>query len=404
MVTTDAPGLKRKRNDDGTFRYYWQARTDLVRKGYRPSSVRLHFAETSEGLGQRAARCRILWAEMLAWAANDGVLAARGYDGNIGSLCNQFQIHDASPYKLRAKWNTQRLYDQCIKIICNTVGARAVRDLIGPDFTRWHTKWGDPAAEGKPRRLTRAKHCMDTVRRVVAFGVTLGYADCARADVILGKMRFQMPKNRTAKLTLEHVRKIRRAAHDLSLGSIALAQTIQFELAMRQKDVIGEWVPLEGVSGGITHKNTRWTGGLVWSDIDAKMILRKTHVKTGIAVEHDLCLYPDILHEIELVDPSRRVGPMIISEATGEPYKHRTFTQTWRRVADVAGLPQSVWNMDSRSGAISEAYDAGADEISVMKHAGHKNRQTSAKYNRGSLEQTSRVARFRMAKRTKNET
>jgi deoxyribose-phosphate aldolase len=95
---------------------------------------------------------------------------------------------------------------------------------------------------------------------------------------------------------------------------------------------------------------------------------------------------------------------MIISEATGEPYKHRTFTQTWRRVADVAGLPKGVWNMDSRSGAISEAYDAGADEVSVMKHAGHKNRQTSAKYNRGSLEQTSRVARFRMAKRTKNET
>jgi len=287
---------------------------------------------------------------------------------------------------------------------------REIAELVlGAGAAKWNSIAAVWEREGLPRidpmrRLTRAKHCMDTVRRVVSFGVTLGYADCARADVILGKMRFQMPKNRTAKLTLEHVRKIRRAARDLSLGSIALAQTIQFELAMRQKDVIGEWVPLEGVSGGITHKNTRWTGGLVWSDIDAKMILRKTHVKTGIAVEHDLCLYPDILHEIELVDPSRRVGPMIISEATGEPYKHRTFTQTWRRVADVAGLPQSVWNMDSRSGAISEAYDAGADETSVMKHAGHKNRQTSAKYNRGSLEQTSRVARFRMAKRTKNET
>jgi hypothetical protein len=379
MVTTDAPGLKRKRNDDGAFRYYWQARTDLVKKGYRPSSVRLHFAETPEGMAQRAARCRILWAEMLAWAANDGVLSARGYDGSIGSLCNQFQTHDESPYKLKAKWNTQRLYDQCIKIICNTVGARAVRDLIGPDFTRWHTKWGDPAAKGKPRRLTRAKHCMDTVRRVVSFGVTLGYADCARADVILGKMRFQMPKIRTAKLTLEHVGKIRSVAHGQGLGSIALAQTLQFELAMRQKDIIGEWVPLEGDTGGITHKNTRWTGGLVWSDIDANMILRKTHVKTGINVEHDLKLYPDILREIDLVDPSRRVGPIIISEVTGEPYKHRTFTQTWRRVADAAGLPKDVWNMDSRSGAISEAYDAGADETSVMKHAGHKNRQTSEK-------------------------
>jgi hypothetical protein len=342
MVTTDAPGLKRKRNDDGTFRYYWQARTDLVKKGYRPSSVRLHFAETFDGVAQRAARCRILWAEMLAWAANDGVLAARGYDGSLGSLCNQFQIHDASPYKLRAKWNTQRLYYQSIKIICNTVGARAVRDLIGPDFTRWHTKWSGPAAEGKPRRLTRAKHCMDTVRRVVSFGVTLGYADCARADVILGKMRFQMPKNRTAKLTLEHVGKIRSVAHEQGLGSIALAQTLQFELAMRQKDIIGEWVPREGVSGGITHKNTRWTGGLVWSDIDANMILRKTHVKTGITVEHDLKLYPDILREIDLVDPARRVGPMIISEATGEPYKHRTFTQTWSRIENATKITKSV--------------------------------------------------------------
>jgi hypothetical protein len=198
MVTTDAPGLKRKRNDDGSFRHYWQARTDLVKKGYRPSSVRLHYPETSEGITQRAARCRVLWAEMLAWAVNDGELKGRGYDGSIGSLCNIFQTHDASPYKMKAKWNSQRLYDQCIKIICSTVGARAVRDLIGPDFTRWHTKWGDPAADGKPRRMTRAKHCMDTVRRAVSFGVTLGYADCAKADVILGKMRFEMPRPRTS--------------------------------------------------------------------------------------------------------------------------------------------------------------------------------------------------------------
>ena len=39
--------------------------------------------------------------------------------------------------------------------------------------------------------------------------------------------------------------------------------------------------------------------------------------------------------------------------------------------------------MDARAGAISEAYEGGADETSVMKHAGHKNRQTSARYNRG---------------------
>jgi integrase len=120
-------------------------------------------------------------------------------------------------------------------------------------------------------------------------------------------------------------------------------------------------------------------------------------------VEHDLSLYPAVMEEIADIHPGKRVGPLIISEATGAPYKHRTFTQTWRRAADVAGLPRGVWNMDARAGAISEAYDAGADEASVMKHAGHKNRQTSARYNRGSLEQTSRVARIRQAKRTGNE-
>ena len=38
-----------------------------------------------------------------------------------------------------------------------------------------------------------------------------------------------------------------------------------------------------------------------------------------------------------------------------------------------------------------------------MKHAGHKNRQTSARYNRGSLAQTSRVAILRQAKQTSNK-
>jgi hypothetical protein len=38
-----------------------------------------------------------------------------------------------------------------------------------------------------------------------------------------------------------------------------------------------------------------------------------------------------------------------------------------------------------------------------MKSAGHLSRQTSARYNRSSLEQTSRVARMRLAKRVENK-
>ena len=38
-----------------------------------------------------------------------------------------------------------------------------------------------------------------------------------------------------------------------------------------------------------------------------------------------------------------------------------------------------------------------------MKSAGHKNRQTSARYNRGTIEQTSRVAQLRLTKRSENK-
>jgi integrase len=131
--------------------------------------------------------------------------------------------------------------------------------------------------------------------------------------------------------------------------------------------------------------------------------LSKTHTKTGAYVEFDLKLYPAVLEEIDRIPREKRIGPIIISEHTSEPYKHRTFTQTWRKVADKAGLPKSVWNMDARAGAISEAYAAGAGETDVMKHAGHKNRQTSAHYNRETLEQTSRVALLRLAKRSENK-
>ena len=110
-----------------------------------------------------------------------------------------------------------------------------------------------------------------------------------------------------------------------------------------------------------------------------------------------------MLQELDAVDPSRRIGPLIISEATGQPYKAGKFSEAFRRVANRAGIPRTVWSMDARAGATSEAYDAGASETDVMKHAGHRNRQTSARYNRGSLKQTERVAALRHAKRDENK-
>jgi hypothetical protein len=325
-------------------------------------------------------------AEMLAWAARDGNVAP-GYDGTLTSLSRVFQTNEDSPYRTM-KWNSRENVTKCLVIIERTVGSRQIGKLLGPDFKRWHRQWGEPKAPDEPDsppRPWRAKHCMDSVRQLIGYGVTLGYDDCFRADTILSKIRFKTPPARKSIMTAAHVDAIRTTAHAGGWPSIALATVLQFELAMRQKDVIGEWEPARDTKGGIVHKDTRWTNGMVWSDIGPDMVLRKVHTKTGFEVEHDLKLHPMVLEEIARVPQEKRVGPMILAESTGEPYKHRKFTERWRKIANKAGVPNTVWNMDARAGAITEAYDLGAAETDVMKSAGHKNRQTSARYNRGTL-------------------
>jgi hypothetical protein len=401
-IKDDAPGLKRKRNKDGTLRWYWEASSGAVKGGYRPASVRLHYPDTPEGKAQQAARCRVLQQEMLAWLSNDGEFPRQGYDGTMGSLCRLYETHQYSPMQ-RMKYNAQLNRSKDLKIICKTVGARRISRLIGPDFNQWCDKWSAPAAPDKPRRPWRGKHCIDAVRAAIAFGVTLRLPGCAAVKGILEEMRFNRPPSRTVKMTLAHVQAIVPAAHAMRLGSVALATTLQFECSLRQKDVIGEWWPHADGDGGITSRGKRWGTGLLWSDIDQDWILRKKTSKRGVEVEHDLKLCPLALVELQRVPVERRIGPLIISEATGEPYKSPTFTDTFRRVANRAGVPKHVWNMDSRAGAISEAYAAGASQADVMKLAGHQDARTNAAYNRSSLEQTRRAAALRLRKRDENK-
>ena len=183
---------------------------------------------------QLSAHCKNLQGQMLAWAANEGAFPKAGYDGTIASLARQYFSHEFSPYR-KLQWNSRIHHDKQGKIIVGNVGARQIGKLLGPNFLQWAAKWGAPAAEGKPPRPWRAKHCMDTVVRMIAFGVTLGYQDCAHADSILGKLRFPTPPARRSRMTFDQDKLVRDAAHQVGLGSIALATVLQFELSLRQK-------------------------------------------------------------------------------------------------------------------------------------------------------------------------
>src|SRR6478736_3900687 len=85
-LNDDAPGRKVRRNKDGSQRVLWVARADIVKAGYVPKTVRLHYDPDDPAQAPLiAAACRKLQAEMLEWAAGrrDG---KRRFDGTVSSL------------------------------------------------------------------------------------------------------------------------------------------------------------------------------------------------------------------------------------------------------------------------------------------------------------------------------
>lgn len=219
---------------------------------------------------------------------------------------------------------------------------------------------------------------------------------------MLTGMEFEGGANRReSRLTYEQVKAFRVAAHEMGRHSMALGLTLQFDLGMRQRDVIGEWLIDDGKAvDGIVDKGRRWHDGLAFENISGTVIRKRTS-KTGKVVEHDLSLLPDTLAELERIPADRRTGPIVLNEETGFPYTKPNYGKWFRIIARKAGIPDEVWNMDARAGAVTEALDAGAQPLDVMNAAGHTQLSTTQGYDRAMLKKTARVAQIRVASRKK---
>lgn len=402
----DAPGLKVRRNKDGTARLYWVARADIRRSGYEPETVRLHYnLDDPRERALAEAACRRFQAEMFAWRAGHR-RARHVYDGTVTSLVRLYQTDEASPYR-ELKHNTRETYDQVLRVIDRAFGKRALTNLALADFRRWYDEAKKPRQPEGPERIRKAHGIMSMFRRLFAYGVAAEYAGCSRLAMILDNTRFKQPKRRRMRLERFHVEAFIPQAIEAGRLSLALGTALQFETGMRQKDVIGEWEPHEARSeiGGIMLKGKRgrrmlrWVNGLTWADLSAGNVLVKETTKTGAMVAHDLALSPLTLQLIAQVAPDKKVGPVIIDEAAGRPYAKDAYAREWRIIARAAGIPDDVWNMDARAGAITEAEDAGADLDMIRGAVGHTQASTTARYSRGALGKSRHVAQLRQAHR-----
>lgn len=400
MTKDRAPGLKTRTKKDGTVQAYWVATQCSRRaKDYPLKTVPL----TSVPQEEWPARCQKLYNELLIWLDGDHEKPLR-FEGTMNSLCDHYVGHELSPYH-QVKYNTRDTYDDAIRWIRKTVGTRAMAKITGVDFLRWHENFLKPATPDGPRRVDSAHRNMSMIRRMFRWGVVLELPHCKRLSDIISEMEFEQPKERSEYMLYEQAMAFIAKANILGKPSMALAQALQFELGFRQKDVIGEWIP-DMTGSGIRHtavntvKPKRWDNGLLWSDIDAAMVLRKSTVKKGRLAEFDLTMYPMLMAEIAKVPMDKRVGPMIINEGTGLPYTANVYRTTWRPIATLAGIPLEIQNRDSRSGSITEATDADAGLELVRHHATHKNVAMTARYSKNTIKKTSQVARLRVAART----
>lgn len=396
----NAPGLTWNARKSG-WEARWQADTVLVRRGYLPKSSRIWAGPeadlTDAAINFIQDRCRILQAEMRTWSRG-GTPVDSKFDGTMRSLIACYQTDKFSPYQ-KIRHQTREFYDNICARLLREHGFERVENIDSRMLMEWHQGW---SANGK---IALSHSMVAMLRTLFTFGATLlKDKDCRVIKADLHDLRFTMPKPRNVVLTAEQAVAIRTKAHELGLHSVAIAQAFQYDCTFRQKDCIGEWVPLsEPVPSDLIDGNEKWIRGLRWQEIDQNMVLRHTTSKRLKDVEIDLRLAPMVMEELTLiygVGFTRAAlpgsGPVVISDGfTRLPYKHGMFRRRWRQIANAAGIPKSVRNMDSRAGAITEALQSGARLDAVRKSATHSNSSMTQRYSRSDAEDTAEVMQSR---------
>jgi hypothetical protein len=404
----NAPGLV-WRNRGAAWAATWQARSDLVKRGFKPKSLTLWTGAdlTEADCLHIADNCNRLQTEMLVFGRG-GIPEIAAFDGTLMGLIRCYQADKDSPYH-KARYRTREHYTNLLRRLEVEHGLTSLEEIKGRVLVAWHAEWSSGG------RIAMAHYWMGMLRTIFGFGATLlEDEECERLCGVLHKMRFKMPKPRSERMTAEQATAIRAQACKAGLYSIALAQALQFELMLRQKDVIGEWIPVcEPGTSEVLHQGMKWVAGVRWSEIDSNLILRHTTSKRQKDIEVDLKMAGMVMEEFAtmlardgITAPVTRdllpaSGPMILREWQARPYKMHDFRRMWRAIADAAGVPKEVKNMDSRAGGITEATDAGAELEHVRHAATHGDISMTQRYSRGSVEKVANVMRLRAEHRNK---
>jgi hypothetical protein len=338
------------------------------------------------------------------------------YDGTVRSVCRIYQEHPLSRFH-NVKHNTRRTYLKDLSLIEATVGARLVRNVTILDVQRWYDEWRrpDPSKPGSGERIDRAHDAVAMFRTVIYFNAALRNPDCKVLASQLEHVKFEKGGAREEELTYRHATAFIKTAMAYEREgrmppsralNVAIGTIAQFELLLRQMDIIGEWAPdgaVRRLPVGITTlelDGEMWAGFFTWEAIAGwRWRMKTSKSKYRSAADFDLTKYTLLLPLLEAVPLELRNGA-IVKGAKGLPVRRDMYARWFREIARAAGIPDTVWNMDARVGGATEADEAGAALEAIQSALTHTKESTTLRYlRRGRSNKIGLVAEARRTKR-----
>jgi hypothetical protein len=413
------PGLKRGRNRQP----YWIARQVVREPMDFPDKCIPLPADADDAV--LAEFCHQHTARLYSWLAEQKKLALvdpqqtglrTRYSGTVLSACRIYQEHHLSSFH-SVKHNTRRTYLKDLRMIEATVGARLIRNVTILDVKRWYDEWRKPGPErpGK-ERIDRAHDGVAMFRTVIYFLAALRFPDCKQLASELERVKFEKGGAREEELTYHHAAAFIKTAMAFERDgvmppgralAVAIGTIAQFELLLRQMDIIGEWAPMSvtrKLPAGIATldlDDEQWAGFFTWENIAGwRWRMKTSKSKYRSAADFDLTKYTLLLPLLEAVPLDQRAGA-VVKGSFGLPIRADMYRRWFRQIARASGIPDEVWNMDSRAGGATEADEAGAALDAIQGALTHTKESTTLRYlRRGRSKKINQVAEARSSKRT----
>lgn len=360
---------------------YWKAPAKYRKAGYKITSVRLH--------GDFAAKARELTREMVQWFEGD---KPKVEPNTWHHLIARYKGDDVSPYQ-EVKANTRRTYADDLAYWEPVIGHMPIADMT---FIEAKKIVRGMEAKGRSDHFIKAKFTM--LRMLAGYGVALQLPGAREVKEVLGELRLKAPKPRTAAPKEAQIMAIIGKADAAGDTSFALGLLIQWRLTLRAIDVRGDYFPISGDDrSGICRGGQRWADGLTWDMIDRDITTltktpSKTRDKMPEALVFDLTLVPDLRARLQAAET--RVGP-VITDRHGMPYSRYAWSDMFRKYRAEAEVPDAVWMMDTRAGALNDARRKGADPLALQRQANHADFKTTQRYLREKSEGANNVLRIR---------